>query len=196
MTLKKIGISNRCDLVRNDNSCPPSMNMIQRIKQLGLDVWLFMRPLINKSSRWGPVGADMTGREQTDQFLIKVRPPSLSLPGRISGWLSNKTKPPRQRCRYPSPTCLAGVSFILKFLAFSLSLSINSDRDEPPTHFSVWLDARFGRCNSEWLCQVAKQARNFFGNFKSAKVHTTTKCKLVLTSFWQLWGKATKRWVQ
>ena len=121
---------------------------------------------------------------------------SISLPGRISRWLSNKTKPPCQRCRYPSPTCLAGVSFILKFLAFSLSLSINSDRDEPPTHFSVWLDARFGRCNSEWLCQVAKQARNFFGNFKSAKVHTTTKCKLVLTSFWQLWGKATKRWVQ
>ena len=51
VTLKKIGISNRCDLVRNDNSCPPSMNMIQRIEQLGLDVWLFMRPLINKSSR-------------------------------------------------------------------------------------------------------------------------------------------------
>ena len=47
------------------------MNMIQRIEQLGLDVWLFMRPLINKSSRWGPVGADMTGREQTDQFLYR-----------------------------------------------------------------------------------------------------------------------------
>ena len=189
MTLKKIGISNRCDLVRNDNSCPPSMNMIQRIEQLSLDVWLFMRPLINNSSRWGPVGADWS-------FLTKVRPPSLSLPGRISRWLSNNQSP-SSAVSIPFTHLPGWCFFYPKFFGiFSLSLSINSDRDEPPTHFSVWLDARFGRCNSEWLCQVAKQARYFFGNFKSAKVHTTTKCKLVLTSFWQLWGKATKRWVQ
>ena len=68
-------------------------------------------------------------------------------------------------------------------LSFVLCIWLVTDRSS--AHFSqVWLDASFDSCSSaEWLC--AKQAEIFFAPNKSAKVHCETKCKLVLTSFWQ-----------